>query len=111
MSANNTLVWDHDAIKKHKLFGVAKLSALGTKGFTRGRGSDEKRDDEYARVAEAINTFASEKGLPVSIWKYRTHKHLIYLSILCFVSCRASRRCPCAQTTTSKNQNSRTRRM
>jgi hypothetical protein len=66
MSANNILVWDHDAIKKHKLFTLAKLSALGEKGFTRGRVSDEKREDEYARVAEAINKLAQEKGLPVS---------------------------------------------
>jgi hypothetical protein len=67
MSSGGNLAWDHDAIKKHKLFGVAKLSALGTKGFTRGRGSDEKREDEYARVADEINKFAKEKGLPVSL--------------------------------------------
>jgi len=59
-------VWDHAAIKKHKLFGIAKLSALGTKGFTRGRGADEKRDAEYEKVAEAINKLANEKGLSVS---------------------------------------------
>jgi hypothetical protein len=68
MSASSSLVWDHAAIKKHKLFGIAKLSALGNKGFTRGRGADDKRDAEYASVAEAINKLAKEKGLPVSLW-------------------------------------------
>lgn len=58
-------MWDHSAIKKHKLFGTAKLNVLGDKGFTRGRGADEKRDDEYARVAEEINKIASAKGMQV----------------------------------------------
>lgn len=68
MNASSSLVWDHAAIKKHKLFKVAKVSALGDKGFTRGRGTDEKRDAEYASVAEAINKLAKEKGLPVTLY-------------------------------------------
>lgn len=85
MSANNTLVWDHDAIKKHKLFGLAKLSTLGGKGFTRGRGADEKRDDEYARVAAEINKLAAEKGLPVSLQRY-TIPHVLLFLIECVLS-------------------------
>ncbi len=76
MSASNSLVWDHEAIKKHKLFGIAKLSALDGRGFTRGRGADEKRDAEYASVAETINKIAKEKGLPVSLWCICIHRIL-----------------------------------
>ena len=85
MSANNTLVWDHDAIKNHKLFKLAKLSALGDKGFTRGRGADEKRDDEYNRVAEEINKIAKDKGLPVSLQRY-TIPHVLLFLIECVLS-------------------------
>lgn len=84
-------MWDHAAIKKHKLFTTAKLSALGAKGFTRGRVADEKRDDEYARVAEAINRLAEQKGLPVS---FPAAGFSIVLVLILNLPCRVWRRYP-----------------
>lgn len=94
MSANSSLVWDHSAIKKHKLFGTAKLNILGDKGFTRGRGLDEKRDGEYARVAEEINKLANAKGMQVKFLCKSAYTCSDSLSKLFFIPCRASRRCP-----------------